>query len=558
MEVDSDGGGLAPVNRPSSPNLANPIADPDSISLNPTPDVTPETFNFSKEPLGKASTDNVEWNEVKKKSSKIKRLGTQDKEKLKSILKKHKTTNITLAKGFAVEMEHNYASTSSQPSLDNNINKEPVLIPTPIPNPTRTHYADTDCGPFMVYVELVEDNPSAGTTLHPLKFGAFMYKNKLRNILQDGIKKIGRNRLTVGFKSATDANDFINHHIFRNSQYKVYIPSHNITRMGIVKGIPLDWSHEEILDSVKTPPGTGKILRTRRLNRKATNKDGSTWVPTQTVVFTFDGQILPREISCCFTLIPVEQYVYPTIQCFNCCKYGHTRTQCRSKTQCYKCGNSHSAELCLVEESDAQCLFCSGRHFATNKICPEFSRQSNIKHHMASYNKSYQESMSLFPQTKKSYSEIVASKEVQQQLQDQQTASVIRPISKSQQSRTSSVPTEAQSYKKTVILKPTSHPTFSPGYDQKAHNDLVKSFSIPTPTNGCALGNKDTDSSQLEKDNNTSLDLKSVQELLSSLVEVIYRSKLPSNVASHIIHTISVTIFELLKDGSSHPSVEHS
>lgn len=532
MEIDSDG-------RDSQINLVVPVHNGQLVISDKGAEVYPVERPPSLE-------ENMDWVSQNKKKSK------EPKKKcnpiiLKSIAKKLPIIKIQKSQ-LVSEIEHSFVVPEMVPNISGT-----TTITTSAVNSinSRTKYQASDCGPYVVYAELISDT-STNKTLHPLKFGAFLYKNQLKNILQDGIKKIGRNRLSVTFRTAKDANEFLEIPIFKDNGYKIYIPSFNISRMGIVKGIPQDWSHEEIIDSVKLPPGVGHIIRTRRMNRKEINQDGVNWIPTQTVVITFDGQILPKEIYCCFTVMPVEQYVYPTIQCYNCCRFGHTRTQCRSKPKCYKCGDNHSADNCLIEETDTICSFCSGQHYAINKTCPEYARQSNIKHHMAHYNVSYQEAMTHFPQTKKSYAEIASSQEVQRSLRHQQTTSVIRPVSKSQQDRLSSVPNFFQSYKKTVTLKPPSRPTLNPGYDQQAHKNIIKSFEMPEPPNGCALNN------QGDKDihNEESLpQIKSIQELLSSLVQVVYKSKLPSNVASHIIHTISVTIFQLLNDGL-HSSVE--
>ncbi|GFG40544.1 hypothetical protein Cfor_02249, partial [Coptotermes formosanus] len=111
---------------------------------------------------------------------------------------------------------------------------------------TRQLYKDTDPGPYVVSVELVSEDPKAGTTLHPLKFGYFLQKNNMKNILEDGIKKIGRNRVMVTFKSALAANLFLNNSILVSNNYKTFIPTYNICKLGIVREIPIEWSHNDI------------------------------------------------------------------------------------------------------------------------------------------------------------------------------------------------------------------------------------------------------------------------------------------------------------------------
>nr|XP_053618124.1 uncharacterized protein LOC128679735 [Plodia interpunctella] len=272
-------------------------------------------------------------------------------------------------------------------------------------SPYRTFYMQTDPGPYMVQATLISE-PMSGTTLHPLKFGSFLMKNGLGNILQDGIKRIGRNRISITFKTCSDANNFLNV-MSKNLGYKVAIPTFNICKMGLVKGIPVEWTHEDIKINLRIPDGYGPIVKSRRLSRRTVNSDSDSWTPTQSVVLTFDGQASPSRVYFFFSSIPVEQYIFPTIQCFNCCRFGHTRNNCRSKPRCSKCSGEHSGLSCLVTEH--VCVNCSQPHMATNKLCPEFNRQTNIKKHMSENSTSYQEAAKLFP-FKKTYSHVALFK----------------------------------------------------------------------------------------------------------------------------------------------------
>ena len=147
------------------------------------------------------------------------------------------------------------------------------------------------------------------------------------------------------------------------------------SRMGIVRDIPIEWTDEEIIDNIKVPDGCGPVIKARRLNRRVSTLDGSEWKPTQTVVLTFDGQILPSRVYCFYSALPVEKYMYPTIQCYKCCRYGHTRTLCRSSPRCYKCGLDHPGDGCDPPPDRIKCVSCLGTHFATDKACPELGRQ---------------------------------------------------------------------------------------------------------------------------------------------------------------------------------------
>ncbi|XP_049870298.1 von Willebrand factor D and EGF domain-containing protein-like [Pectinophora gossypiella] len=45
------------------------------------------------------------------------------------------------------------------------------------------------------------------------------------------------------------------------NRFKAFIPTFNVTRMGLVRGVPSDWSLEEVKENISTPIGCGNILK---------------------------------------------------------------------------------------------------------------------------------------------------------------------------------------------------------------------------------------------------------------------------------------------------------
>lgn len=70
------------------------------------------------------------------------------------------------------------------------------------------------------------------------------------------------------------------------------------------------------------------------------------------------------------------------IQCFNCCRFGHFKTECHMKPVCLFCSESHTAPDCplLIEklqrnlsaipEDRLKCANCKGNHTAKFQFCP--------------------------------------------------------------------------------------------------------------------------------------------------------------------------------------------
>jgi len=384
------------------------------------------------------------------------------------------------------------------------------------PRYSRSRYSARDVAPFMVHVTRSESDLSSGTTLHPIKFGQLMLKLNIKNVLPDGIKKIGRNRISVQFKAPEDANTFLANSELINKGYDTSIPTYNITRMGIVRGVPVEWSDAEVIDNIKPPMGCGEILKVRRLNHKVINNDISEWKPTSSVVITFDGQTLPNRVFCCYNSLPVNVYYFPTIQCFACCKYGHTKTQCRSKPCCYRCGDEHLGDGCTVE--DLKCFYCSGPHNAISKLCPEFVRQKNIKVIMAENNISYAEASKTLPPIFKSYAEVTTSNSPPSQ-----------PTHTIASQKSQLVTTPHSSYRKTIINKQKTRTPLPTGYDRRSHNEIINSYSFSPSVNGCALNSSDSHYNDPLTDTET---------LVILLTKILTKINIPDHVADNIIQQI--------------------
>lgn len=388
--------------------------------------------------------------------------------------------------------------------------------PKELNNSYRSQYEHTDIAPFIVHIQKSSSSPNENVNLHPVSFGRFLKKNIFKNIINGSLKKIGRNRLSLSFSNYADANNFINDPSLVSNNYKVFIPSFHITRVGLIRGVPSDWAPDEIINNISVPLGCGKIIKVRRLNRKVKINDNVSWKPTETVVITFDGQVLPKRVFACYTALPVELYIFPTIQCFKCCRYGHTKVNCRSNPRCFKCGNDHFGESCTADvDCTVSCCLCKGSHFATSKSCPEHLRQENIKSFMAQNCVSYAEASKHYPSVNKSYAEILTS-----------TPEISNNKRQSQFNTFPQGQSKPQSYKKTVFIKPKSPPKSSKGYDYDFHNSIIQEYN-----NNNTLSNNDGSLIKMKKNNNSQEEV-TINTILS-LIQLLSQSQLitPDNAA---------------------------
>lgn len=393
-------------------------------------------------------------------------------------------------------------STSTAPISSS---QPPVLV-------TRLQYESSDSAPYIVHVQRVTEALNDGSTLHPIIFGKFLKRNSIYNVVNGSVKRIGRNRISMSFNNHNDANTFINHDSLNKNNFKAFIPTYNISRMGVVRGVPTDISPEEMIECTTVPNACGKILKVRRINYKEIVNGTPIWKPTQTVVVTFDGQVLPNRIYMCYNALQVQLYTYPTIQCYSCCRFGHTKLQCRSKPRCFKCGQEHSGDSCDIDEEYISCCSCGGTHYATSKSCPEYTRQQKIKFTMADKCVSYVEASRIHPPVSHSYAGILATTP-----KTQFTAPDKQPI----------LNQIATSYKKTIFTKPRVPPKSPKGYDQKAHSDLVGQPSLSMP-NGCAL-------TETNKDRQLN-----IADIITLLTTLLRSNIIEPNNAAQIIDTISI------------------
>lgn len=405
--------------------------------------------------------------------------------------------------------------------LQNPPNTTTDKIPTVTTNPNittrvpigRAQYQVSDNAPFVVHVQK-EGEVDSATSLHPITFGRFLKQNNFNGIVNGSLKRVGRNRISMTFSTFMDANNFLLNKNLEIAKYKAFIPTFNVTRMGVVKGVPLDWSDEEVLSSMTVPLGCGPIIKIRRIKRKVITNNASQFINTGTVIITFDGQVLPTRVYMCYTALPVELYIYPTVQCYQCCRFGHVKNQCRSMPKCYKCGQGHSGETCQVEEEDYRCCLCKGSHQAVNKKCLEHNRQRAIKETMSKSCISYMEAIKMHPPVSKlSYAEALFS-------------TPMSPSSKynpSTSDTNSAIPNSvSQSYKKTVYAKPRSPSKLSKGYDRFAHLNIIKDPVLPTekPINN----------------NHNNENTMKIADIIKFLIQLLSQSNLvsPSHVASVI------------------------
>lgn len=412
---------------------------------------------------------------------------------------------------------------------------------------SKAKYNPQDTAPYSVHVTRIEPDVSTGLSIKLLRFAQFLHKNKITGIRKGGIKALGRNRISVEFKNHLEANNFVENPLLTDNKYSASIPRFQISRMGVVRNIPNDWSLEELVQNIDTPPNCGQVIRARRLNVKSHKPDNSvTWIPSSSVVLTFEGQVLPEKVYCFDTSLPVLLYRLPLIQCRNCCRFGHIRTQCRSKPRCYYCGAQHAGDACDKSKEQPHCILCdSDNHAATESVCPEHARQKSIKIVMAEENISHMEASVRFPSVKRSYADVTST---QQNLHQPQTS---HPPNYQFSVTSSPSSSPRKSYRETVLLTPRPRPPMGKSYDISAHNNITQTPKSSQP-NGCAaIGQqKYEETTPLPTPNDNLVEL-----LVCTLINII--SKFSDALPNNVQQLLQLLLSSFLKNDPKPPTMEY-
>lgn len=233
-----------------------------------------------------------------------------------------------------------------------------------------------------IYVVVESTNSNLGR-LHPMYVGhIFHRKLKVPNIIN--IEKSGLNRVKVYVRGIKDANLLVQNENLAKENLRAFIPNHLLFRKAVIRNVDTYFDDDYLTKNIESPYN---ILEVKRLKRKVMSDGNASYVDTQSVVISFEGNILPKSVIINSVILEVEPFIQRVIQCFKCLRYGHVARQCRSKNNlCNDCGKSIEENHTCVAE-DIFCLHCNNNsHSTTSKNCPVFNNQKKIKAYMASSN----------------------------------------------------------------------------------------------------------------------------------------------------------------------------
>lgn len=194
-------------------------------------------------------------------------------------------------------------------------------------------YDESLKGECKIIIENSSPNKSA-KDLNRLTYAKIL-NAKYKDCIVD-VKSSGFGKLSVFTKTARAANFILNDRSYLKSKnLKAFIPSYFVSSQGVIRSVPLDISEQELKDNLEVlgfHHNNSAILEVRRLSRKTINDETKKpeYVPSQTVLLTFNSKSLPSKVAIYNTSINVDPYTPPVKMCWNCLRYGHISKYCKS------------------------------------------------------------------------------------------------------------------------------------------------------------------------------------------------------------------------------------
>nr|XP_034833642.1 uncharacterized protein LOC117990289 [Maniola hyperantus] len=218
------------------------------------------------------------------------------------------------------------------------------------------------------------------------KLAKLLQTAKIQHVTR--IKYINSYKVLVQFDKEDSADDFINSTIFKEMGFNIYKTMEMTQSYGVIRDIDLDFTDEEILESLSC---NVQILGIKRLKRR--NRSDGKWEICDKMRICFKGSSLPPHVKIFDTIAEVSPYKYPVTQCSRCWRFGHSAKICPSyKIICPKCGDNHPN----CTSTTFKCNNCGGKHMAMARVCPTRRKEERIRELMTEFGVSYKRALTLY------------------------------------------------------------------------------------------------------------------------------------------------------------------
>lgn len=293
------------------------------------------------------------------------------------------------------QVSQSHHQTKMYPTQTNNTqyNKMSTQTNTQRKTPVINTYTEKDKGPFYVMME--REN------INEISISKFLMSVNLNSGIKE-IRKLNQNKIRVEVRAKSLANDIIKNVPLRKLQLiNSYIPNQFVKTVGVVRGIPVDLTNEEIYEYMESDVHIDSFERLNYWDKK-----DQVTKPGTTIKINFRSTSLPHEIKIFYVVKKVFHYIPKPVVCRNCLIYGHTANVCKSKniSLCNNCAEKthhfkdescnksciHCKLMCITK-----CKYCNENHKTISGQCPEMEKQSKIKEIIVKEKLSYGEAKNI-------------------------------------------------------------------------------------------------------------------------------------------------------------------
>ncbi|XP_035984310.1 uncharacterized protein LOC118557929, partial [Fundulus heteroclitus] len=195
-----------------------------------------------------------------------------------------------------------------------------------------------------------------GGHLHPIKLTKAIEKE----IGQINSARIMNNRKILIFATSKKQQEqILKMTTLVGERVKTFIPGAATRLRGVITGVPLDMTVEEIKQEIKG----GKVMEVTRIKHK---RDGVV-KDTMAIILMFED-VVPESVQIGYINYRVREYIPNPIRCFVCQRMGHVAKECKGKMRCARCGGSHEYGKC-DKDAKVKCCNCGGEHSAAYGGC---------------------------------------------------------------------------------------------------------------------------------------------------------------------------------------------
>src|SRR5436190_3448603 len=182
----------------------------------------------------------------------------------------------------------------------------------------------TFCFTFHIFTSSKIHNrpPEDKSPPHPVTVGRILAPTTNKNIKM--ISKLGNSKVSVELLTREAANNLIHNRSLKDNKLIAFIPPYRTSRQAVIRGIPTDFTCDEIKEAITSP---FEIASIRRMNRKistVSNSDSAppTYEPSKRVCITFKGQSIPQYVFFHMVRYEIHPFIAKLSMCYSCFRYG--------------------------------------------------------------------------------------------------------------------------------------------------------------------------------------------------------------------------------------------